>query len=114
MLISFLRSHFEERRPQHAFQDCISYLRRTGCPQEKSGCCHLHHRSEDTAGRIYCKGQDGTEFCPSDYEAIIHPTKPEKVVLTMDNVIQFLGERGADQETLKQIKRQCALTQASP
>lgn len=40
----------------------------------------------------------------------IHPSKPVKVALTLDNVIQFLGEQGADPETLKLLQQQCAVT----
>lgn len=43
-------------------------------------------------------------------EAIIHPSKSVKVALTLDNVIQFLGEQGADPETLKLLQQQCAVT----
>lgn len=50
------------------------------------------------------------EWKPDDYEAIIHPSKSVKVALTLDNVIQFLGEQGADPETLKLLQQQCAVT----
>ena len=33
----------------------------------------------------------------------------KKVALTLDNVIQFLGEQGADPETLKLLQQQCAV-----
>lgn len=49
------------------------------------------------------------EWKPDDYEAIIHPSKPVKVALTLDNVMQFLGEQGADPETIKLLQQQCAV-----
>lgn len=58
---------------------------------------------------IYHMVQDNEEFHPDDYEAIIHPSKPIKVILTIDNVMQFLGEQGADPETLKLLQQQCAV-----
>ena len=57
---------------------------------------------------IYHMLKDGTAWQPCDYEEIVHPKKPEKVVLNMQNVIQFLGEQGADPDTLNLIKAQCA------
>lgn len=59
---------------------------------------------------IYHMIEDNEEFHPDDYEAIIHPSKPVKVTLTLDNVMQFLGEQGADPETLKLIQQQCAVS----
>ena len=50
------------------------------------------------------------EWKPDDYEDIIHPSKPVKVALTLDNVIQFLGEQGADPETLKLHQQHGAVT----
>ena len=58
---------------------------------------------------IYHVILNNEEWKPDDYEAIIHPSKPEKVALTLDNVIQFLGEQGADPETLKLLQQQCAV-----
>lgn len=57
---------------------------------------------------IYHMLEDGTKWLPCDYEEIVHPKRPEKVVLNMENVIQFLGEQGADLETLNLIRQQCA------
>lgn len=48
---------------------------------------------------------DNEEFHPDDYEAVIHPSKPVKVTLTLDNVMQFLGEQGADPETLELLQQ---------
>lgn len=59
---------------------------------------------------IYHMIRDHEEWKPDDYEAVIHPSKPVKVALTIDNVMQFLGEQGADPETLKLIQQQCADT----
>ena len=57
---------------------------------------------------IYHMLEDGTEWLPCDYDEIVHPKRPEKVVLNMENVMQFLGEQGADLETLNLIRQQCA------
>lgn len=57
---------------------------------------------------IYHILEDGTAWLPCDYEEIVHPKPPKKVVLNMQNVIQFLGEQGADQEILNLIQQQCA------
>ena len=57
---------------------------------------------------IYHMLEDGTAWLPCDYDEIVHPKRPEKVVLNMENVIQFLGEQGADLETLNLIRQQCA------
>ena len=59
---------------------------------------------------IYHMILNNEEWKPDDYEAIIHPSKPVKVALTLDNVIQFLGEQGADPETLKLLQQLCAVT----
>ena len=59
---------------------------------------------------IYHMILNNEEWKPDDYEDIIHPSKPVKVALTLDNVIQFLGEQGADPETLKLLQQQCAVT----
>ena len=59
---------------------------------------------------IYHMILNNEEWNPDDYEAIIHPSKSVKVALTLDNVIQFLGEQGADPETLKLLQQQCAVT----
>ena len=57
---------------------------------------------------IYHMLEDGTTWLPCDYEEIVHPKPQKKVVLNMDNVLQFLGEQGADQETIKLLQQQCA------
>ena len=57
---------------------------------------------------IYHMLEDGTAWLPCDYEKTVHPKPPKKVVLNMENVMQFLGEQGADQETLNLIQQQCA------
>ena len=60
---------------------------------------------------IYHMILNNEEWKPDDYEDIIHPSKPVKVALTLDNVIQFLGEQGADPENIKNSsKQQCAVT----
>ena len=57
---------------------------------------------------IYHMLRDGKAWKPNDYESTVHPKKPQKVVLNMKNVIEFLGEQGADPNTLNLIKVQCA------
>ena len=57
---------------------------------------------------IYHMLEDGTAWLPCDHEEIVHPKSPKKVVLNMDNVLQFLGEQGADPETIKILQKQCA------
>ena len=61
---------------------------------------------------IYHMLKDGTIWNPCDYEDVVHPKKPEKVVLNITNAIQFLREQGADPETLNLIKVQCATKSA--
>lgn len=56
---------------------------------------------------IYHMLVNNEDFHPGDYEAVVHPQKPQKVVLTLDNTLQFLREQGADPETLKLIQQQC-------
>lgn len=58
---------------------------------------------------IYHMIQNNEEWKPDDYEAIIRPTKPVKVTLTLDNVMQFLGEQGANPETIKLLQQQCTV-----
>lgn len=58
---------------------------------------------------IYHILSNNEDFHPDDYEATVHPRKPEKVALTLDNTLQFLREQGADPETLKLIQQQCAV-----
>lgn len=57
---------------------------------------------------IYHMIQNNEEFHPDDYEAVVRPSKPVKVKLTFDNVLQFLREQGAETETLKLLQQQCA------
>ncbi|MGN6711778.1 IS110 family transposase, partial [Anaerocolumna jejuensis] len=57
---------------------------------------------------IYHMIQGNEEFHPDDYEAVVRPSKPVKVTLTFDNVLQFLREQGAETETLKLLQQQCA------
>lgn len=57
---------------------------------------------------IYHILEDGTTWLPCDYEDIVHPKKAKKVVLNMDNAIQFLREQGADPDTLNMIQQQCS------
>lgn len=57
---------------------------------------------------IYHMLSNNEDFHPDDYEATVHPRKPEKAALTLDNTLQFLRGQGADPETLKLIQQQCA------
>lgn len=59
---------------------------------------------------IYHMIQNNEEFHPDDYEAVVRPSKPVKVTLTLDNVLQFLREQGAEIETIKQLQQQCAVS----
>lgn len=47
------------------------------------------------------------DFQPDAYETTVHPQKPQKVALTLENTLQFLREQGADSEILKLIQQQC-------
>ena len=58
---------------------------------------------------IYHMILDNEEWKPDDFEAVLRPPKPMKVTLTLDNVMQFLGEQGADPETIKLLQQQCAV-----
>lgn len=58
---------------------------------------------------IYHMILENEEWKPDDYEAIIRPPKAVKVTLTLDNVMQFLGEQGAEPETIKLLQQQCAV-----
>ena len=57
---------------------------------------------------IYHMLTEEKDFCPNDYEAVIHPPKQKSVVLNLDNTLQFLREQGADPETIKLIQQQCS------
>lgn len=56
---------------------------------------------------IYYMLSRGEDFHPNDYEAVVHPKRQTKTVLTLDNVLQFLGEQGTDETTLNHIRQQC-------
>jgi len=59
---------------------------------------------------IYHIIKDGADFCPTDYEAVV---RPQKTVITpkftVENVLQFLKEQGADEAALKLLKNQYCL-----
>ena len=57
---------------------------------------------------IYHMLTEEKDFCPNNYEAVIHPPKQKAVVLNLDNTLQFLREQGTDPETIKLIQQQCA------
>ncbi len=56
---------------------------------------------------IYHMLSDNEDFHPDDYEATVNPLKLKPVILTFDNTLQLLRERGADPDTLKLIQQQC-------
>lgn len=62
---------------------------------------------------IYHMLSENEDFQPDDYEATVHPQKQQKVVLNLENVLQFLGEQGADPETIKLIQQQCRFAQTA-
>lgn len=55
---------------------------------------------------IYRMLADNKDFHTDDYEAIVQVTKQRPVILTLDNMLQFLREQGADPETLKLVEQQ--------
>lgn len=57
---------------------------------------------------VYHMLRDGKAWKPNDYDKVVNRTDDKKVVLNMDNVMQFLREQGADPETMNLIKEQCA------
>lgn len=60
---------------------------------------------------IYHMIKDDTDFMPSDYDAVVHPTKSLKTKqFTVENVLQFLKEQGADESALSLLKKQYHVT----
>lgn len=56
---------------------------------------------------IYHIIKDGIDFKPSDYDEIVHPSPKSKVKqFTVENVLQFLKEQGADENALVLLKKQ--------
>lgn len=55
---------------------------------------------------IYHMIRDDADFLPVDHEEVLHSTKKQKG-LNLDNVIAFLKEQGADDDTLRLVERQC-------
>lgn len=56
---------------------------------------------------IYHMIRDDADFLPVDHEEVLHSTKKQKG-LNLDNVIAFLKEQGADDDTLRLVERQCS------
>lgn len=56
---------------------------------------------------IYHIIQDDAEFKPNDYDEIVNP-KPSNNVpkMTVENVLWFLQEQGADEQALQILKKQ--------
>lgn len=56
---------------------------------------------------IYHIIRDGVEFKPSDYEEVVHPSPASNVKhFTVENVLRFLQEQGADENALVLLKKQ--------
>lgn len=56
---------------------------------------------------IYHMIRDDADFLPVDHEEVLHSTKKQKG-LNLNNVIAFLKEQGADDDTLRLVERQCS------
>ena len=53
----------------------------------------------------------GTDFRPSDYDEIVHPSSKSRVQqFTVENVLQFLKEQGADENALTLLKKQYSVS----
>lgn len=60
---------------------------------------------------IYHIIKDNAEFKPIDYEEVVNPSsKPKPQVFTLENVLQFLQEQGADDNAINLVKQQCSVT----
>lgn len=55
---------------------------------------------------IYHMLSNDMDFCPNDYEQVIHPSKQKPVIFTLENTLQFLREQGADESILLQLNQQ--------
>lgn len=56
---------------------------------------------------IYHIIKDDVEFRPCDYEEVVHPSpKIKSPPFTVENVLQFLKEQGADEDALTLLKKQ--------
>lgn len=59
---------------------------------------------------IYHIIKDQADFCPTDYEAVVHLVRTAATPkLTVENVLQFLQEQGADQNAINILKTQYEL-----
>ena len=56
---------------------------------------------------IYHMIRDDADFLPVDHEEILHNTKKSKE-LNLNNVIAFLKDKGADDNTIRLIEAQCS------
>ena len=56
---------------------------------------------------IYHMIRDDKDFEPIDYDKVVNSKQPSKE-LTLKNVIEFLGERGVDADTIRIVETQCA------
>ena len=55
---------------------------------------------------IYHMILDDADFLPVDHEEVLHNAKKQKG-LNLNNVIAFLKEQGADDDTLRLVEKQC-------
>lgn len=56
---------------------------------------------------IYHIIKDDVEFRPCDYDEVVHPSpKTKSPQFTVENVLQFLKEQGADEDALSLLKKQ--------
>lgn len=60
---------------------------------------------------IYHMIRDNADFLPVDYEETVARSPKADKGLNLTNIIEFLGEHGADAETLRLIKAQCTQAQ---
>lgn len=60
---------------------------------------------------IYHIIKDNAPFKPIDYDEIVHPTPKSNVrKMTVENVLQFLKEQGADEQALQLLQKQYSIT----
>lgn len=56
---------------------------------------------------IYCCLKEDKDFLPIDYDKVVnHRQLPKE--LNLKNVIEFLGERGVDANTIRIVEKQCS------
>jgi transposase len=55
---------------------------------------------------IYHMLLNSEDFHPDDYEAVVNPVRKKSLPFTVENVLQFLREQGADENALNLLKQQ--------